>query len=110
MGDPVWGHYVYLLAALQAVTAAAIGWRFGSQVHRVDADMAENSMKKAEERACTAEESAMQGKVLAAQVQAHAKLVESMASDLAHNPAQSAVDAHMKQLVAHANKMIPDGT
>jgi|GEM_PF-5686614 len=89
MSDPTWGHYVYLLAALQTVTAAAIGWLFGSQVHRVDADMAENSMKKAEGRASTAEQSAMQGKVLAAQVMAHAKLVESMESDLPQNPAQS---------------------
>ncbi len=50
----------------------------------------------------------MQGKVLAAQVMAHAQLVDSMASILPQNPAQSAVDAHMKQLVAQAKKMIPD--
>jgi hypothetical protein len=31
-----------------------------------------------------------------------------MASNLPQNPAQSAVDAHMKQLVAQAKTMIPD--
>ena len=108
MGDPTWGHYAYLLAALQAVTAGAVGWLFGSQVHRGEADMAKSSMGKAEGRASTAEESAMQGKVLAAQVMAHAQLVDSMASILPQNSAQSAVDAHMKQLVAHAKTMIPD--
>ena len=108
MGDPTWGHYAYLLAALQAVTAGAVGWLFGSQVHRGEADMAADCMEKAEGRASTAEQSAIQGKVLAAQVMAHAQLVDSMASSLPQNPAQSAVDAHMKQLVAQAKKMIPD--
>ena len=110
MGDPTWGHYAYLLAALQAVTAGAVGWLFGSQVHRGEAEMAGNSMEKVEGRASTAEQSAMQGKVLAAQVIAHAQLVDSMASNLPQNPAQTAVDAHMKQLVAHAKTMIPDVT
>jgi hypothetical protein len=109
MGDPTWGHYAYLLAALQAVTAGAVGWLFGSQVHRGEADMAKTSMGNAEDRATNSEQSAMQGKVLAAQVIAHAQLVESMASNLPQNPAQSAMDAHMKQLVAQANKMLSDG-
>jgi hypothetical protein len=108
MGDPTWGHYAYLLAALQAVTAGAVGWLFGSQVHRGEADMAADSMKKVEGRASTAEQSAMQGKVLAAQVMAHAQLVDSMASSLPQNPAQAAVDAHMKQLVAQVEMMYPD--
>ena len=108
MGDPTWGHYAYLLAALQAVTAGAVGWLFGSQVHRGEAEMAGNSMEKVEGRASTAEQSAMQGKVLAAQVMAHAQLMDSMASSLPQNPAQSAVDAHMKQLVAQVEMMYPD--
>ena len=108
MGDPTWGHYAYLLAALQAVTAGAVGWLFGSQVHSGEATMANKSMGKAEDRASTAEQSAMQGRVLAAQVMAHAQLVDSMASNLPQNAAQSAVDAHMKQLVAQAKTMIPD--
>jgi hypothetical protein len=70
--------------------------------------MAAKGMKTAERRASTAGQSAMQGKVLAAQVMAHADLVESMASILPQNQAQSAIDAHMKQLVAHANKMLSD--
>ncbi len=109
MGDLTWGHYAYLLAALQAVTAGAVGWLFGSQVHRGDAEMAKTSMGNAEDRASKSEQSAMQGKVLAAQVMAHADLVESMASILPQNQAQSAIDAHMKQLVAHAKKMLSDG-
>ena len=115
MGDPTWGHYAYLLAALQAVTAGAVGWLFGSQVHRGEAKMAAEGMTNAEshaasadQRASTAEQSTMQGKVLAAQVMAHARLMDSMASSLPQNPAQAAVDAHMKQLVAQVEMMYPD--
>jgi hypothetical protein len=115
MGDPTWGHYAYLLAALQAVTAGAVGWLFGSQVHRGEVKMAAKGMTNAEshavsaeQRASTAEQSTMQGKVLAAQVMAHAQLMDSMASSLPQNPAQAAVDAHMKQLVAQVEMMYPD--
>lgn len=46
-----WSRTVYVFAALEAITFAAIGWLFGREVHRERAEQAEERAEKASEEA-----------------------------------------------------------
>ena len=42
-----WERYVYLLSGVEAVVFAAVGWMFGKEVHREQAEKAENRASQA---------------------------------------------------------------
>lgn len=46
-----WDRYVYLLTGVEAVVFAAVGWLFGKEVHREQAQQADDQVKAANKRA-----------------------------------------------------------
>lgn len=46
--ESTWQRYVVLLSGVEAVVFAAVGWLFGKEVHREQADTAEKARKDAE--------------------------------------------------------------
>jgi hypothetical protein len=48
VGDENWDAYIYLLAGVEAISFAAAGWLFGKEVHREQAETAEEARKDAE--------------------------------------------------------------
>jgi len=53
--DPIWERYTFLLAGFEAIVFTAVGWLFGREVNRKQAERAEqatdDAQKKAEEAA-----------------------------------------------------------
>jgi hypothetical protein len=47
--DLTWARSVYLLSAIEAIAFAAVGWLFGREVHRVQAEAAEKRADVAEQ-------------------------------------------------------------
>jgi hypothetical protein len=56
--EETWKRYTYLLTGVEAVVFAAVGWLFGKEVHREQAEKAEMSRKEAEEKGREASEKA----------------------------------------------------
>jgi hypothetical protein len=56
--EETWKRYTYLLTGVEAVVFAAVGWLFGKEVHREEAEKAEMSRKEAEEKGREASEKA----------------------------------------------------
>lgn len=50
-----WDRYVYLLTGVEAVVFAAVGWLFGKEVHREQAEKASKQADAANARATTAQ-------------------------------------------------------
>jgi hypothetical protein len=48
-----WERYVYLLSGVEAIVFAAVGWLFGKEVHREQAEKAEAKTEVAESRTDT---------------------------------------------------------
>jgi flagellar basal body-associated protein FliL len=49
--DEIWARYIVLLTGLEAIVFAAVGWLFGREVNRKQADQAEEASKAASENA-----------------------------------------------------------
>src|SRR2546430_6735 len=47
MSEVLWGRYVYLLAGIETLTFTAVGWLFGKEVHREQAEAAQDQAKEA---------------------------------------------------------------
>ncbi|MER7555876.1 hypothetical protein ABTZ46_02980 [Nocardioides sp. NPDC126508] len=47
--ETVWGRYIFLLGGLEAVVFTAVGWLFGREVNRRQANQAEQATKEAAE-------------------------------------------------------------
>ncbi len=47
MSEIIWGRYVYLLAGIETITFTSIGWLFGKEVHREQAEMAQTQVSEA---------------------------------------------------------------
>lgn len=47
--ETVWGRYTFLLGGLEAVVFTAVGWLFGREVNRKQANQAERATKEAAE-------------------------------------------------------------
>ena len=63
MDELGWSRSVYVFGAVEAIACAGVGWLFGREVHREQAE-------QAEARAATAEEQARAGEALARSVKA----------------------------------------
>jgi len=53
MSEVTWAHYVYLLTGIETITFTAIGWLFGKEVHREQAEMAQLQATAAMDQAKT---------------------------------------------------------
>jgi hypothetical protein len=58
--DTAWSRLVYLLTGVEAVAFAGAGWIFGKEVHRVEAQRAEEQVQTEQNRANEAENGARQ--------------------------------------------------
>lgn len=47
--EEIWGRYTYLLGGLEAIVFTAVGWLFGREVNRKQAEQAETATKEAAE-------------------------------------------------------------
>ena len=45
--EPIWSRYIYLLGGLEAIVFTAVGWLFGREVNRKQAEQAEKATKEA---------------------------------------------------------------
>ena len=45
--EPIWSRYIYLLGGLEAIVFTAVGWLFGREVNRKQAEQAEKATKDA---------------------------------------------------------------
>jgi hypothetical protein len=63
--DLNWTRYVFLYNGVSAIVFAAVGWLFGREVYRGQAQSAERRARNEEARATTAQESAAQARVAA---------------------------------------------
>ena len=52
-GEPIWSRYVLVLQGIEAIAFTAIGWLFGREVHRGEAETAKQDKVEAERRAET---------------------------------------------------------
>lgn len=59
MSEVVWSRYVYLLTGIETITFTAIGWLFGKEVHREQAEMAQQQATEATEQAKEAHKETM---------------------------------------------------
>jgi hypothetical protein len=53
-GDTVWQHRTYVFAAVEAITFTAVGWLFGKEVHRGEAETAKADAAESKSDANTA--------------------------------------------------------
>jgi len=58
--ETAWSRLVYLLTGVEAVAFAGAGWLFGKEVHRAEAQRAEEQVQTEQERANQAEDHARQ--------------------------------------------------
>jgi hypothetical protein len=49
VSQTTWQRYVYLLSGFEAIVFAAVGWMFGKEVHRGQAESAEKTAKEAQD-------------------------------------------------------------
>jgi hypothetical protein len=70
--EPVWARTTYLYSSVQAIAFAAVGWLFGREVHREQAQIAERRVGEALRELGAANAEVAKGRVLAAAVRAKA--------------------------------------
>lgn len=77
MTETLWGRYVYIFGALEAIVFTAVGWVFGREVHRSaaefasqDAARAREEAERTREHAAAAEDQAEKGRALSEAVKA----------------------------------------
>jgi len=83
-----WSRRIYIFGAVEAITFAAVGWLFGREVHRQQAQVAEERAEQAEERASDATAQMTENSAAASAGQARAQAAEQRASG-AENRLQS---------------------
>jgi hypothetical protein len=115
--EQVWSRYAYLLTGVEAILFAAVGWLFGKEVHREEAQTAEAKRSEAESEArhatADAATEAEKGRglahavIAAASGQAEAEELEAAPAE-GQTPARPAVAAAMVGLAAHARSLYPD--
>ncbi len=74
MTDVQWEWYTYLLAGVETTTFTAIGWLFGKEVHREQAQQAELRANMTQNALETVAEENTRGRMVAKAVMAHAKV------------------------------------
>jgi hypothetical protein len=84
-----WEHYVYVLLGIEAIAYTAVGWLFGREVHRGEAQAARKDAAGAHHRASQERERADQAHQHAAQADTRAARAEERGHALA-----AAVRAH----------------
>ena len=73
MNDLQWERYTYLLAGVETITFTAIGWLFGKEVHREQAQQAELRANETQDAMNTVAAENTRGRMVAKAVMAHAK-------------------------------------
>ncbi len=59
--EPVWSRYIYLLGGLEAIVFTAVGWLFGREVNRKQAEKADAAAEEAKAAKQEATEAKVQG-------------------------------------------------
>ncbi|MFE5409419.1 hypothetical protein [Microbacterium sp. NPDC056569] len=62
--DVIWGRYTFLLAGFEAIVFTAVGWLFGREVNRKQAEQAEKATEEAKEKTAEAAEFKAKGEGL----------------------------------------------
>lgn len=76
--DLKWTRWVFLLTGIEAIAFAAVGWLFGKEVHRAQAETAAAAQQNAQTAAKQVGEAQAKGNALAEAVRAHAATAESL--------------------------------
>ena len=89
----VWERQVYVFGAVEAIVFTAVGWIFGREVHRANAENARQDAKEAKQEAAakgarveTLTEDAVKGRTLAAAIDATEAVEASPATPAAGRP------------------------
>lgn len=112
--DKVWTRYVYLFGGVEAVAFAAAGFLFGREVHRGQAEAAQEQADAQQNRANASETAAAEakanGKALAAAVGAVVNGVKGKGQTyvaLGAEGATTATQVDLDGLLAMANRLFP---
>lgn len=62
--ETVWGRYIFLLAGFEAIVFTAVGWLFGREVNRKQAEKAEEAQDDAKDKAAEAAAAKAKGESL----------------------------------------------
>ncbi len=103
--DDTWQRYTYLLSGVEAVVFAAVGWLFGKEVHREQAETATKERKESEEEKAAAVARAA-GEEAKGQELARAIIASAGGSDRAEAMVGGG-DGPMAHLVRHARSAYP---
>ena len=109
-----WQRRVYLLSAVEAIAFAGAGWLFGREVHRQQAEAAENRAEKAEAAAAGASAAHERGMALKHAVLAAAETTAAppprgrFQPGIAPAPQAPPADPAMAQLAAQARALFPE--
>lgn len=117
-----WTRSVYLLSAVEAVAFAAAGFLFGKEVHRQQAEKAEEQAAEAQIQAVAAQNDASEAKAETVEINANARILKKMINSKinasskaqegfeAFGPQASAqlAQADMQELKDIANELFPD--
>jgi hypothetical protein len=126
--DLTWTRVVYALAPIETIAFAAAGWLFGREVHREQAQQAEQRATNAEENAQTAQKEAIASKTEAehekvrGQVLAQANLQKALPKavvaaratgefqKIAGGPDEEPIDSSVAELASLAKMLYPEVT
>ncbi len=85
--ETVWTRRVYLLGGVQAIVFASVGWLFGREVHRSEAQSAKADAAQAKDKAQVAEEQAKQWLKKASEETTKGMAIKAAARGLSKAPA-----------------------
>ena len=112
--ETLWGRYVYIFGALEAIVFTAVGWIFGREVHRTAAEAASQdaarSRQEAErtrEQAAAAEDQAEKGRALAEAVKASVGALGGIEGIGGAHPQVDSTPSQLISLKQMADKLFP---
>ena len=114
VSETLWGRYVYIFGALEAIVFTAIGWVFGREVHRTAAEVATQDAARARaevdrlrEQAAAAADQAEKGRALAEAVKASISALGGIEGIGGAHPQVGSTPSQLISLTQMAEKLFP---
>ena len=112
--ETLWGRYVYIFGALEAMVFTAVGWIFGREVHRTAAEVASQDAARAHQeaertrqQAAAAEDQAEKGRALAEAVKASVGALGGIEGIGGAHPQVDSTPSQLISLKQMADKLFP---
>ncbi len=114
MTETLWGRYIYIFGALEAIVFTAVGWMFGREVHRTAAEAASADAARARretetirQQAAAAEDQAEKGRALAEAVKASVGALGGIEGIGGAHPQVDSTPSQLISLKQMADKLFP---